>query len=124
MNPERRTCRHRPPADIEEAYRHWRGSGSLRRTAQALGLPAGTVIGWCRTYDWVKRRRAEDDFDAELVQVHAIERLLQKRQDYLERLVYLAEHADRDAVKLNAIKHVLALLGIVPGLGGRSDPFR
>jgi len=124
MNPEHRTCRHRPPADVEEAYRHWRQSGSLRRTAHALAIPEGTVIAWSRRHGWVERRQADDDFDAQLMQAHAIDRLVQHADDYVKRLVDLAEHADRDAVKLNAIKHALAILGIVPGMAGRGGPIR
>jgi hypothetical protein len=120
---ERRTRRHLPPADIELAYRHWRESGSLRRTAHALGIAEGTVIAWCRMHSWVQRRRVEDATDDEIVREHATDRLIEETDALLDRLLSLSEEAKSDAVKLRATKHALALLGIVPAHpAGRSGP--
>jgi hypothetical protein len=115
--PGRRTRRHRPPVAIDEAYRHWRRSGSLRRTAHALGIAEGTVIAWCRTHGWVQRRRIDDGIDDQIVRQHATERLIHETDALIDRLLYLVDVADRDAVKLRATKHALALLGIVPSPG-------
>ena len=125
MIPEQPIHRHRPPAEIERAHQHWRRSGGLRRTAAALGIPEGTVITWSRQHDWVQRRRDEEAADAEIVRDHATILLVEDAHDMVRDLLALTRSADRDQVRLNAVKHALAILGIVPAhLAGRFDPIR
>lgn len=100
--------------DRETAFTDWLASGSLRDTATSLGIPAGTVAQWSTVGGWKARR---DDIAAELEasnRQQALAALSSNRSRLLDILLELAEGADRDSVRLDAVRLALSLLGIFP----------
>ncbi len=51
-----------PQASAEDAYWTYMGTGmrSLRRTADILGIPHGTVLSWSSRHNWAQRARDTD----------------------------------------------------------------
>lgn len=101
-------------ADHERAFDHWLGSGSLRDTAIACGIPPGTVAQWSTVEGWRQRR---DDLAAEMEsnnRQQSLTEFSQHRRHLLDTLADLADSADRDSVRLDAVKFGLSLLGVYP----------
>lgn len=106
------------PADRERAYQEWRsirGKRSLRRTAEATGIPFGTITDWSRSEGWMLRCQAEDDRARAVMRRHAEARLDGEMDVLVDRLLDLSESGTPDdKVKLEATKHALNILGFTP----------
>lgn len=98
-----------------QTYRSIQGKRSLRKTAELTGVPFGTLTDWSRQDGWTLRLRDDDDRDRAILRRNTEMRLVAEEDVLLDQLLYLSqEGTNQDKVKLEATKHALALLGVVP----------
>lgn len=103
------------PEDRTAADVAWRETGSLSRAASATGVPLDTVESWCRREGWVGRRQREDALEAEMALQRAYVRVVAQVDPLIDDLIDIAhEGTKEDGVRLQAIKHALAIVGIAP----------
>jgi hypothetical protein len=105
--------------DKERAYEVYKdpkqGKRSLRRTGVLLDIPLTTVAYWNKTLGWQERLWAEDARDAALMDRTAKLRLVNELDHLLDELIDLAYHGtNNDKVRLDAIKHTLAMMSYSP----------
>lgn len=101
------------PEQKSKAYLHWRKSGSMRRTAEALGIPDGTIIAWSRAQGWTMMKQSDDARDREVIVANARMRLVDEADSLVEGLIDLSKTADKDAgVRLRALIKALELIGM------------
>jgi hypothetical protein len=102
---------------IEGAYRQWRSLGSIRRAAEYLNFPEGTIMSWCRSRDWVRRRMADDAVDHEIAVAHARMRIVGELDFLIDDAVGIARDEKVDpSVRLNYFKWLSDAIELKPQL--------
>ncbi len=99
---------------------------SLRKTAELLGIPEGTIFEW----NWVERwadRLAEDDRRGTLsVRAHANALLLGQLQHNIEAAIAIRDNAKEPAMaRMRAVEWLSGIAGVTPaprGAGVGQDP--
>lgn len=93
----------------EDAYRTYiaMGARSLRRTADLLGVPIGTMHSWNRRYQWQSRVRLSDIEATEgLAQMAAVVAVAQGVKS-LEALAKVRDTSEDDRARVEASKELL-----------------
>ena len=114
--------------DREAAYQTYRASTprSLRKTAELLGIPEGTLFEWNRVERWADRL-AEDDRRGSLsVRAHANALLLGQLQHNIEAAIAIRDNAKEPAMaRMRAVEWLSGIAGVTPaprGAGVGQDP--
>jgi hypothetical protein len=101
------------PDQKSKAYLHWRKSGSMKRTAHALGIPEGTIISWSRAQGWMLMKHKDDARDREVIVANARMRLVDEADGLVDRLIEMTKTGENaESVKLRALIKGLELIGM------------
>jgi len=100
----------------ERAYLIYRDQErrSLRKTAEAMGIPQGTIMAWSREDGWQERLRADDDRAIAAMRRDAELAFLGKHDLLIERAWNLAESASDERVQADMTKYLMGVLGCSP----------
>jgi len=105
------------PPDVDAAFELYRADGqrSLRRTADLLNLPHGTVLGWSTRYRWQQRLAAIDaEHRGDVLRAVQAAVAAQTLQSLNVMIAIRDDLTTPPAVRLSAARDIAGMGGLAP----------